>query len=240
MSTDQNVLDIAGQRVEVVRKNIKNLHLAVYPPNGHIRVAAPRRVTDDAIRLVVATRIGWIRQRQRAFTSQERQPARELISGETHFVEGRRYRLDVVEDVGTAVRVRSRRLELRVKPGTDRASRRAALDRWYRERLRARVTKLIDVWLPAIGGDLQGWGIKDMKTRWGSCSHTTRRICVNLELAKKDVVCTEYVVVHELVHLLERSHGPRFVARMDHLLPDWRLRREQLNRSPLAHEDWKY
>lgn len=228
--------------MEVVRKDIKNLHLGVYPPNGRVRVAVPFRLDDEAVRLAVVSRLGWIRKQQRRFGEQERQSPREMVTGETHFLLGRRYRLDVIEQDGAAsVRLRNNTiLELRVRPGSHREKRQAVLHGWYRRQLKERIPELIKVWEPVIGVDVADWRIRRMRTRWGSCTVEARRIWLNLELAKKPTVCLEYILVHEMVHLLERRHNDRFRELMDRLMPQWRLYRDELNRAPLAHEDWGY
>jgi len=228
--------------VEIVRKNIKNLHLAVYPPEGRVRVAVPLRLDDDAVRLAVISRLGWIRKQQQQFEAQERQPQREMVSGESHYFLGRRYRLSVVEHNGSAgvCLPNNRTMELRVRPEMDRAQREAVLQRWYRRELRERIPPLIVKWEPKLEVTVGVWGIKRMKTRWGTCNIEDQRIWLNLELAKKPASCLEYVLVHEMVHLLERHHNERFKALLDEHMPQWQLHREELNRAPLAHEDWEY
>ena len=235
-------IEVNGLRVDVVRKAIKNLHLAVYPPDGRVRVAVPEHLDDEAVRLAVVSRLGWIRRKQETFEEQERQSAREMVTGESHYVQGRRYRLDVVTTEGRpAVALRdATTLELRVRPGMQAAEREQMLQRWYRRLLRAHVAELVAKWAPVIGVDVAEWGIKKMKTRWGTCNTDARRIWINLDLAKKPPACLEYIVVHELVHLIERRHNERFRELMDRHLPQWRMYRDELNRAPLAHEDWTY
>ncbi len=235
-------IDVRGTPVEVVRKNVKHLHLGVYPPGGRVRVAAPSYVNDDAVRLAVVARLGWIRRRQAEFREQDRQPQRRLVSGESHYVDGRRYRLAVVERPGPpAVRLRNRTtLELLVRPDTGRDAREAVLHGWYRRRLRERLAPLVATWEPRVGVEVAECRIRRMKTRWGTCNAAARRIWLNLELAKKPVPCLEYIVVHEMVHLIERRHNDRFRALMDRVMPRWRAHRDTLNRAPLAHEAWTY
>jgi len=235
-------MEVQGIPVEVVRKDIKNLHLGVYPPSGRVRVAVPFRLDDEAVRLAVVSRLGWIRKQQRRFGEQERQSPREMLTGETHLFLGRRFRLDVIEQDGPAsVRLRNNTiLELRVGPGSHRERRQGVLHGWYRRRLKERIPELIKAWEPVIGVDVADWRIRRMRTRWGSCTVEARRIWLNLELAKKPPVCLEYILVHEMVHLLERRHNDRFRELMDRLMPQWRLYRDELNRAPLAHEDWGY
>jgi len=233
---EKYTLDILGTTVEVVRKNIKNLHLAVYPPDGRVRVAAPLHMTDDAVRLAIITRISWVRKKQKAFKNQERQSRREMITGESHYFQGRRYRLRVVEinRPPTVKLSNSSTIELRVRPGSDRAKREAILYEWYRKKLKEQIPALISEWEPRIGVKVADWGVRKMKTRWGSCNIKARRIWLNLELAKKSLPCLEYVVVHEMLHLVERHHNDRFKSLMSELLPNWQTTRDELNRSPIG------
>lgn len=228
--------------MEVVRKDIKNLHLAVYPPTGRVRVAVPLCLDDEAVRLAVISRLSWIRRQQASFEQQDRQSEREMVTGESHYVQGRRYRLDVVEHKGPAsVTLRNNStLELRVRPATNQHKREAILHRWYRQRLHDQIPDLIAKWEPVVGVRVADWGIKKMKTRWGTCNIDAHRIWLNLELAKKPSSCLEYILVHEMIHFLERHHNDQFREYMDQFLPHWRLHREELNRAPLAHENWVY
>lgn len=242
MNTSHSQLRVGSLRVAVVRKAIKHMHLGVYPPAGTLRVTAPIRVTDETVRLAVISRLSWIRRRQATFRGQSRQSRREMTTGETHYYRGRAYRLLVVyRDGNPSVKLRNnRRLELAVRPGTPRADREAVLLRWYRERLREDIPRLIAKWSPIVGVEVAAWGIKKMRTRWGSCNPRSGRIWLNLELAKKGPRCLEYLVVHELVHLLERRHGEAFQRRMNQAMPHWRQVRQDLNATPLADERWKY
>lgn len=228
--------------VDVVRKDIKNLHLAVYPPDGRVRVAAPLLVDDEAVRLYTISKLAWIKRQQAKFEGQERQSAREYISGESHYYRGRRYLLDVIyHDGPPQVILRSNtKMELRVRTGSDTAQRERFLLDWYRKQLKKAVPPLIAKWEAIIGVEVAEWGVKRMKTKWGTCNIEARRIWLNLELAKTSVHCLEYIIVHEIVHLLERNHTDRFRAYMDQFMPQWRLFRDELNRGPLAHETWEY
>lgn len=235
-------ISVSGITVEVVRKDIKNLHLGVYPPLGRVRVAVPLVVSDEAVRLAVIDKLGWIKRQRAQFAKQPRQSEREMVNGESHFFLGRRYRLRVHEQDGPA-RVALRgvaSMDLFVRPGASVEKREAVLLDWHRTSLRAVIAELLAIWQPKVGVQAAHWGIKKMKTKWGSCNVVARRIWLNLELAKKPVQCLEYIVVHELVHLSERNHTERFIALMDSHLPDWRTRREVLNSSPLSHETWSY
>ncbi len=241
MSTRRTQIEVQGMPVEVVRKDIKHLHLAVYPPNGRIRVAVPLRLEDEAVRIAVVARLGWIRRRQTDFRLQERQSAREFVTGESHYFKGRRYRLQVVEDSIPSARLGGNtHLELHVRAGSDAKKREQLVSDWYRRELKAALPAIIEKWGPVVGVEISGVGIKKMRTRWGSCSADARRVWLNLELAKKPPRCVEYVLVHEMVHLLERHHNDRFQDLMDQFMPQWRLYRDELNQQPLAHENWLY
>ncbi len=242
MTTERHSIEVGGIAVEVVRKEIKNLHVGVYPPSGRVRVAVPLRLDDAAVRLAVISRLSWIRRQQVTFERQERQSKRELVTGESHYFAGRRYRLDVIECDGLPrVSLRNNTtLELRVRPGTCSAKRDAVLQQWYRRHLREQLPALLAKWGPAVGVTVAEVRIKKMKTRWGSCNAEARRIWLNLELAKKPALCLEYILVHEMIHFFERHHNERFRELMDTLMPTWHLCREELNQVPLAHENWAY
>lgn len=242
MTTRRHWFEVQGVAVEVVRKDIKNLHLGVYPPTGRVRVAAPLRLDDEAVRLAVISRLAWIRRQRNRFEQQERQSEREFVTGESHYFQGRRYRLKVLEHDGpTTVAVQNNAtLVLRMRRESSRAKREDALNQWYRRCLREQLRPLIKKWEAKIGVRVVGWGIKKMKTRWGSCNADARRIWLNLELSKKSTSCLEYLLVHEMIHLLERQHNDHFRELLNQHIPQWRLYRDELNRAPLAHEDWEY
>lgn len=242
MTTDSHQLLVSGIRVSVVRKGIKNLHLGVYPSDGRVRVAVPLTVSDEAVRIAVIGKLRWIRRQQAAFAGQARQSKRELLAGESHYYLGRRYRLAVSTTAGKSeVTIRNRNtLELRGSPGMTTEQRERVLAHWYRERLRALATPLIERWQEILGVTVEAWGIKKMKTKWGSCNPTARRIWLNLELVKKPPECLEYLIVHELIHLLVRHHDDHFHALMDKHLPRWQASRKALNAAPLAREVWEY
>lgn len=238
--TEIHHVTVSGIQVEVVRKDIKNLHLGVYPPNGRVRVAAPLVVSNEAVRLAVIDKLGWIRRQKARFTEQPRQSQREMVNGESHYFMGQRYllRVHVHEGRPHIQRCSTTFLDLQIRPETSIEQRQLILQRWYREQLRVLIPPLLAKWQPILGVQAAKWGIKRMKTRWGSCNITTRQIWLNLELIKKPVHCLEYVIVHELTHLLERNHTDRFKELMDQYLPQWRLIREELNRTLLGYEEW--
>ena len=242
MSIERHQLVVGGVPVEVCRRDIKHLHVGVYPPRGRVRVAAPLRLTDEAVRLAVVSRLGWIRRQQAAFKGQDRQSQREMVTGESHYFQGRRYRLRILHHDGpTGVALlNSTVMVVRVRPGSDAAARDAALAHWYRQQLRERLPPLVAKWEERIGLKVSEVRIRKMKTRWGSCNAAARRVWLNLELAKKPPSCLEYILVHEMIHFWERHHSARFRDLMGDLMPTWRLVRDELNRAPLAHEEWRY
>jgi predicted metal-dependent hydrolase len=186
MIIEPRQITVGGVRVQVFSKGIKNLHLGVYPPHGRVRVAASLRVSDDAVRLAVIGKLGWIKRQRARFEAQPRQSAREMISGESHYFLRRRYRLRVVErDDAPTVVVRNRIVELRLRPGKSASQREEVLERWYRQQLKQLIPPLLVKWQAVLGVQVSGWGIKKMKTRWGTCTVEVRRIWLNLELAKK-------------------------------------------------------
>ena len=242
MSTDTHQIIVSGLSVQIVRKAIKNLHLGVYPPNGRVRVAAPLRVTDEAVRLAVVGKLGWIKRQRARFEGQQRESQREMVSGESHYFLGRRYRLQVLPTTGAAkILLRNRtRMELQARSEASPGQRERVLQRWYRQQLKQLVPPLLAKWQPILGVQAADWGIKKMKTKWGACNVEAGRIWLNLDLVKKPPQCLEYIVVHELAHLTERHHNDRFTSLMEKHLPLWRLHRQELNSAPLAHETWSY
>jgi len=242
VNTETHQISVSDVVVDVVRKDIKNLHLAVYPPDGRVRVAVPLLIDDEAVRLAVVSKLAWIKRQQALFQGQDRQSAREYVSRESHYYWGQRYLLNVAyHDAPPQVVVRNKRtLDLFVRGGSDRAKRAQVLQAWYRRQLKAAIPPLIARWEPITGVHVADWRVKRMKTKWGTCNEQARRIWLNLELVKKPPRCLEYIIVHEMVHLLERQHNARFVAYMDQFLPQWRHLRDLLNQAPLAHETWEY
>ena len=239
MSTASAYLTVRGIDVDVIYKDIKNLHIGVYPPLGRVRVAAPNRLDDDQVRLAVIQRLPWIKRQRDKLRSAERQSEREMITGESHYVWGIRRRLKVVERPGRAhFEIDGERLVLYVPADTSPEKRRIYLDQWYRDQLRQEIPDLIAKWEQTLDVTVPKWTIRRMKTKWGSCNRETRHIWFNAELAKKHPGCLEYIVVHEMTHYFERNHGERFTSLMDQYLPDWRRRREQLNAAPLGAEEW--
>lgn len=240
--TDTYCITVRDIDVDVVRKDIKNLHLAVYPPAGRVRIAVPLHVDDDAVRRAVIAKLGWIRQQQAQYRAQKRQTEREYVSGESHYFQGVRYLLNVVyQDAPPQVQIRNKKyIELTVRPGSDTRKRGQVLDAWYRDHLKQQTPLLIEKWESRLGVSVAEWRVKQMKTKWGTCNIEARRIWLNLELAKKPLRCLEYIVVHEMTHLLERHHNEHFVYLMDQSLPGWRHLKDELNSGMLAYEEWDY
>jgi predicted metal-dependent hydrolase len=239
MSTANAYLTVAGIGVDVVYKHIKNMHISVYPPMGRVRVAAPDRVDEDAIRLAVVQRLPWIKKQREQLRAADRQSEREMLAGESHYVWGQRLRLEIQERSGRPhVAVLGSKLRMTVAADSDSAARRKVLDAWYRRQLKNSIPALVEKWQLIIARDITGWTVRRMKTKWGSCNPDTGRIWFNLELVKKRPACLEYIVVHEMTHLLERTHNDRFVELMDKNLPNWRALRDELNGAPLADEEW--
>jgi len=234
-------LDLGELRAEVTRKAIKHVHLSVLPPAGKVRVAAPQAMPLDTIRLFVVSKLGWIRSQQRKLQTQERETPREFLSKESHYLWGKRYLLEITRaEAAPAMSLSPRKLYLRVRPDANPARCEEVLDAWYRQQVREAVPALLEKWEPVLGVKANRVFVQRMKTKWGSCTPESGSMRLNTDLAKKPPECLEYVVVHELVHLLEPTHNARFSALMDLYLPHWQHLRKQLNRLPVRHEEWGY
>jgi predicted metal-dependent hydrolase len=238
MSTASAYLTVAGLGVDVVYGDIKNLHISVYPPVGRVRVAAPHRLDEDAIRLAIVQRLPWIKRQREQFQNAHRQTERYMVSGETHYVWGVRLRLDSSRHGPSNVSVVGKTLWLNTPAEYTDTQRRNVLDHWYRKELKAAIPPLLEKWQPIVGEKATKVVVRRMKTKWGTCQTTSGAIWLNPELAKKNPRCLEYVVVHELTHFIERTHNERFIELMGLHMPDWRVRRDELNDSPLSTEVW--
>ena len=237
----RDVLDLGELHAEVTRKAIKHVHLSVLPPAGKVRVAAPQSMPLDTIRLFVVSKLAWIRSQQRKLQAQERETPREFLNKESHYLWGKRYLLEITHaDVAPAVSLSPRKLHLQVRPGTDQARCDEVLDAWYRQQIRDALPLLLAKWVPLLQVKVSRVYVQRMKTKWGSCTPGSGYIRLNTDLAKKPPECLEYILVHELVHLLEPTHSARFLALMEQHLPHWRHRKAQLNRLPVRHQDWHY
>ena len=235
-------ITVSNITIDVVRKDIKNMHLGVYPPAGRVRIAAPLNVNDDAIRLFAISKLGWIKRQQKKFESQQRITPREFKERESHYFQGHRYLLRIKETTGHGhVDLKGKTyLDLYVPEGATLATKRRILNNWYRREMKKRIPEMLAYWEQKIGVKVNHLGIKIMKTKWGSCNIEDKRVWLNLELMKKPVHCMEYILVHELVHLLERHHNDKFRAYMDHYLPNWKQTKDELNKLPASHADWEY
>lgn len=227
--------------VDVVLKDIKNVHLSVYPPNGRVRIAAPARMSLDTIRVFAISKLGWIKQQQKKLREQERETLREYLNRESHYLWGRRCLLTVREsNEGPFVQLKHNNITLHIRPGTDHVKRQALVEEWYREQLKKAVPPLLVKWEQLMGVKVNRVFVQRMKTKWGSCKPMARHIRLNTELAKKPPECLEYIVVHELAHLIEPTHASRFIALMDRFMPKWQYYRDALNHLPVRHENWEY
>ncbi len=229
-------------KIDVVRKDIKNIHLAVYPPTGRVRIAAPLRVNDDAIRLFAISKLGWIKRHQRKFEGQDRISPREYKNRESHYFQGKRYLLNVIEaDAPPKVVLKNKTyIDLCIRPETSTAKRHEIMNEWYRQQLKKQIPELIEKWEKKTNVRVGEWQVKLMKTKWGSCNIQKKRIWLNLELAKKPIHCLEYIIVHEMVHLLERHHNDKFLYYMDTFLSNWKQLKTELNKLPVSHAAWNY
>lgn len=227
--------------VDVVMKDIKNVHLSVHPPSGRVRISAPARMSLDTIRVFAISRLDWIKQQRKRLLDQERETPREYLDLESHYVWGKRYLLRVMEGGETAgVALRGNRMILTVRPGISADSKAEIIAQWYRQQTKIAVAELVRKWGPRLGVKVARVFVQRMRTRWGSCNPRSRAIRLNTELAKKPAECLEYIVVHEMLHLIEPTHNAQFVALMDKYLPKWQFLRQRLNRLPVRHEEWQY
>lgn len=234
-------ISLGDFNADVILKDIKNVHLSVMPPEGHVRISAPERMDLDTIRVFAISKLGWIKKQRRKLQEQQRETPREYLDRESHYVWGTRYLLTCVEEDQTPrVELSASRIKLFVRPGSDEETKQKVLASWYREQVRKTATPLIEKWESNLGVSVEKLFVRTMKTRWGSCNSDRRTIRLNTELAKKPVECLEYIVVHELLHLIEPTHNARFQTLMKQHMPNWQLRREALNRLPVRHEHWTY
>lgn len=234
-------LELGGISMEVVRKNIKNIYITVYPPAGLVRISAPQRMSQEAVRLFALSKLAWVKRQQKTMEELGRESPRRYLDREGHYVWGQRFWLKVVEEnAAPGVQVQQDTLLLRVRPGADLKAREAVISGWYRKLLKAAAPPLIAVWEPRLSVTVKGFFVQQMKTLWGSCNLRARTIRLNTELAKRPRGCLEYIVLHEMTHLLEPRHNARFKALLDRCMPQWRQYRDLLNRLPLPHEHWEY
>jgi len=234
-------IELGDIAVDVVQKDIKNIHLSVYPPAGKVRISAPLRMDIDTIRVFAITKLDWIKRQQQKLRDQARETPREYLDCESHYVWGKRYLLKVIEkDTAPEIDLKHNKLLFQIRPGTSDGKKQEILEAWYREQVKEIVPLLIAKWEPLMGVKVERFFVQRMKTKWGSCSPNSKRIRLNTDLAKKPPECLEYIVVHEMTHLLEPTHNSRFITLMDQFMPKWRFYKEELNRLPVRHESWEY
>lgn len=235
-------IEVSNFSIDVIRKSIKNMHLSVYPPTGRVRIAAPLNVDDEAVKLFAISKLAWIKKNQRKFEMQDRQMPRVFEQRESHYFEGKRYLLRVTEqNAPPRVEIKTKTyIDLFIRPNATLEQRQNCINEWYRKQLKNQIPQLIKKWEPIIGVSVSDWGVKQMKTKWGTCNIEQKRIWINLELAKKPYNCLEYIIVHEMIHLIERHHNDNFLAHLDKNLPKWKLYKDELNRLPVSHGEWEY
>ena len=231
---------VSDLQIETVKKDIKNIHLGVYPPNGRVRISVPLKTSDETIRLFIISKIPWIRKQKERFSKQQRQTKREYVTGESHYFFGKRYLLNVQRNSKQPkIEITKKKyLELYVKPNTIIKQKQRIFEQFYRNELEKIIPKLILKWEGKIGVKAKEVKIKKMKTKWGTCNSKDKRIWLNLELAKKPLRCIDYVFVHELVHLIERKHSERFVQLLESAYPKWQQSKDELNQGILSHFEW--
>lgn len=225
-----NHIKVSNIEIDIIKKNIKNLYISVLPPSGSVRVSAPLKMNDEMIKSFIMSKVPWIIKSQSRFKNRAVQIERKYVSGESIYLWGRRYEMNV-EYTKTACKIDiiGDKLYFCIRKQSTMEQRQSALNEWYRRQLKDKVLPLLEKWQDILGVKVQEFRIKKMRTRWGTCNINDKRIWLNLELAKKPPECLEYVVVHELVHLLERNHNKVFKAYMDKFLPDWRKIKDELN-----------
>ncbi len=234
-------ISLGDIRASITQKNIKNLHLSVYPPLGRVQISAPLRMNLETIRIFAIGKLGWIKRQQAKFKAQERESPRDFINRESHYLFGKRYLMKVIErNAAPEVIVNHDALEFYVRPTMSKRKRKDIFEEWCRSQLKAAVPQYVSKWEKELGVKVKEIGIKKMRTRWGTCNPEAQRVWLNWELVRKPENCLEYIILHEMLHLLERRHNFRFVAYMNKHLPTWRSCRDELNRLPIRHTNWSY
>lgn len=233
-------IQIGEIAVAVTRKNIKHVHLSVHPPSGRVTLTAPKGTRLEVARAYALSKLGWIRDRQAKLRGQARETRRQFVERESHYLWGRRYLLTVREkEAKPCVRLGHRTLTLTVRPGSGRAKREMVMHEWHKSLLHDALPDLIRRWEPRLGVEVTGYCLQRMKTKWGGCNRRARFIRLNTELVKKPKDLLEYVVVHEMLHLIAPRHNERFLTLMSKHYPAWREARAELNELPLGAAVWK-
>lgn len=234
------MIQLAGIDITVTRKNVKHVHLSVHPPAGRVTLVAPTGTRLEVARAYAVSKLGWIRDQQAKMLGQARETPRQYVERESHYLWGRRYLLSVVEkNEKPSVRLDHRRITLTVRPGSTQAKRAEVMQEWHRSLLHEAVPALIRKWEARLDVEVSGYFLQRMKTKWGGCNHRGRTIRLNTDLVKKPKDLLEYVVVHEMVHLIDPKHSERFLTLMTKHFPAWREARAELNELPLSAEVWR-
>jgi predicted metal-dependent hydrolase len=229
-------IEIAGIPVEVIKKNIKNMHLSVLPPDGKVRISAPSNLDNESIKMFIRTKIGWIRKQQEAFYIQPRQNEREYVSGETIYLWGKQYFLEVRYNIKSyTIDLEGSRAIFTVRKNSTVEHRKRFVREWYRKLLKKEIEKYLPKWEEITGFKSDGWQVKYMKTCWGTCNEQTKNLIFNLQLAKKSIECLEYIIIHELIHLKVKNHDSEFIRILDEYMPYWRDNKKLLNDSKLDY-----
>jgi len=237
----KNQLQIGDIFIEVVRKDIKNIHLSVHPPTGRVTIAAPTHMKLDTIRVFAIAKVQWIREQQKKLLKQDRETPREFLSRESHYVWGERYLMKVIEvDTPPSVELIGKRIVFQARPGWDNTKKQELLDYWYRGLIKDAALVILAKWEKKIGVKANRIFVQRMKTQWGSCNPAAGNIRLNTDLAKKPQECLEYILVHELLHLIEPRHNDRFIKMMELVMPKWQSHRQLLNSLPVRNENWRY
>jgi len=232
---------ISGIVIEVEKKRVKNLRLTVHPPDGTVKISAPLLYKDAAIRAFLESKLHWIKKHRDKYNGKEKPVVPEYVSGEIHSYLGECYVLQLVNhNKPPRIEIANGRIDLYIVEGSTKQQRKKAIDEWYRKQLKEISSPLISKWENIMGVSVNEFGIKNMKTRWGSCNIRAKRIWLNLELARKPFHCLEFIIVHELVHLLERNHNAKFKSYMDEFMPGWRSYKDELNKCPIKKLDWEF
>jgi predicted metal-dependent hydrolase len=241
MNTKIQKIDLGDVSLDVIHKDIKNVHLSVHPPTGRVRISAPLHMDLDTVRIFAISKLSWVKKQQTKFNSQDREPKRDYISRENHYYLGKRYLIKIIEhNAPPKINLKHSKIEMYVRPNTSVEKKHNIMNEWYRNRLKEIVPAIIKKYEKLMQVRVHEFGIRKMRTKWGTCNNQAKRIWLNLELAKKPKNCIEYIIVHEMVHLLERRHNDNFIYLMNMYMPQWNFSKDELNRSPLGHIDWGY
>ena len=240
MNIKTKKIRVSNLTVNIIRKEIKNIHLGVYPPQGSIRVSAPLETSNDKIRLLVISKLPWIKKQQKKFLNQKRQEKRKYVSGESHYLFGNKCRLKTINStsIPKVVIKNKTTLELYISKKSSVKKRNLVFDKFYRKELEKIIPNLVKKWEKNVGVTANDIRVKKMKTRWGSCNIEDKRVWLNLELAKKPRRCIGYVLLHELIHLIERNHSEKFIDILESIMPNWISIKDELNMYPLSHANW--